>query len=322
MRRFASLAGCLHTLSVGSRLPALAAANCPPGIPPQPPSWLADDSKVLLSAAGDSSARLWSMEDGRELFRFRFNEPARACRFSVGEKLAAVSTDPFMNSVSTVRLFSIAAEPEEQSDEEVRRARRRNAGRLVGARAGRSCRGGLQAALTSRPKGGPPWRLPPTQVAATRRYPAPQPCRPSQPRPLPAPPAQVLRLTGPRGRITRLHWSDQNRVLLSSSEDGMVRRWDVETGKCLAEKQLHEKQVGWWLWVWWLAVWARLRRLSCCCRAPKVEPKGCAPFSEETRLRREGREGLAWLATVCSSRLSCLGWSRSPPAASRSWTCR
>lgn len=59
-----------------------------------------------------------------------------------------------------------------------------------------------------------------------------------------APPAQILRLTGPRGRITRLHWSDQNRVLLSSSEDGMVRRWDVETGKCLAEKQLHEKQVG------------------------------------------------------------------------------
>lgn len=136
--------------------------------------WTVDmtyDSKVLLSAAGDSSARLWSMEDGSELFRFRFNEPARACRFSVGEKLAAVSTDPFMNSVSTIRLFNIAANPAEQSDEE------------------------------------------------------------------------ILRLTGPRGRITRLHWSDQNRVLLSSSEDGMVRRWDVETGKCLAEKQLHEKQV-------------------------------------------------------------------------------
>lgn len=74
---------------------------------------------MLLSAAGDSSARLWSMEDGRELFRFRFNEPARACRFSVGEKLAAVSTDPFMNSVSTIRLFNIAADPAEQSDEEV-----------------------------------------------------------------------------------------------------------------------------------------------------------------------------------------------------------
>jgi translation initiation factor 3 subunit I len=127
---------------------------------------------VLLSAAGDSSARLWSMESGAELFRFRFNEPARAARFSVGEKLAAVSTDPFMNSVSTIRIFNIAADPADQSDEE------------------------------------------------------------------------VVRLTGPRGRITRVHWVDDNRVLLSASEDGFVRRWDVETGKCLAEAKLHEKQIG------------------------------------------------------------------------------
>ena len=64
--------------------------------------WTVDmtfDSSVLLSAAGDSSARLWDMRTGEELFRFRFNEPARASKFSVGEKLAALSTDPFMNSV-------------------------------------------------------------------------------------------------------------------------------------------------------------------------------------------------------------------------------
>jgi hypothetical protein len=132
----------------------------------------ADDSKVLLSAAGDSSARLWSMQDGRELFRFGFNEPARAARFSVGERLAAISTDPFMNSVSAIRMFDIAADPAEQTTDE------------------------------------------------------------------------VLNLTGPRGRITRLHWTDNNRMLLSSSEDGMVRRWDVEAGKCVAEAQLHDKQIS------------------------------------------------------------------------------
>ena len=33
----------------------------------------------------------------------------------------------------------------------------------------------------------------------------------------------MITLTGPRGRITRLHWVDNNRHLLSSSEDGMVR---------------------------------------------------------------------------------------------------
>ena len=112
------------------------------------------------------------MQDGRELFRFGFNEPARAARFSVGERLAAISTDPFMNSVSAIRLFDIAADPEEQTANE------------------------------------------------------------------------VLNLTGPRGRITRLHWTDNNRMLLSSSEDGMVRRWDVEAGKCVAEAQLHDKQIS------------------------------------------------------------------------------
>lgn len=112
------------------------------------------------------------METGAELFRFRFNEPARAAKFSVGEQLAAVSTDPFMNSVSTIRIFNIEADPADQSDEE------------------------------------------------------------------------VIRLTGPRGRITRVHWVDENRGLLSASEDGCVRRWDVETGKCVAEAKLHEKQIG------------------------------------------------------------------------------
>lgn len=127
---------------------------------------------MLLSAAGDSSARLWSMETGAELFKFQFNEPARASKFSVGEKLAAVSTDPFMNSKSAIRFFRIAEDPREQSGEE------------------------------------------------------------------------ILQLTGPVGRITRVHWVDGNRTLLSSSEDGIVRRWDVETGKCVAQETLHKKQIS------------------------------------------------------------------------------
>ncbi|PSC70882.1 eukaryotic translation initiation factor 3 subunit I-like [Micractinium conductrix] len=136
--------------------------------------WTVDmtyDSQRLLSAAGDSSARLWNMTTGEEQFRWRFNEPARACKFSVGERMAAISTDPFMNNVSAIRVFNIAEDLSEQSDEE------------------------------------------------------------------------LLNLTGPRGRITRLHWVDCNRSLLSSSEDGVVRRWDVETGKCVAEAALHGKQV-------------------------------------------------------------------------------
>lgn len=44
--------------------------------------------------------------------------PAR--RFSVGERQAAISTDPFMNSVSAIRVFNIAEDPREML--EVRRA--------------------------------------------------------------------------------------------------------------------------------------------------------------------------------------------------------
>lgn len=131
----------------------------------------ADDSTILLTGAGDSTARLWDVHTGEELFKFQFNEPCRAVKFSVGERLAALSTDPFMESMSAIRIVNIAEDPAEQSADVVRN------------------------------------------------------------------------LTGPRGRITRVHWSDLDRTLLSSSEDGCIRRWDVETGKILAEEKLHEKNI-------------------------------------------------------------------------------
>lgn len=85
--------------------------------------------------------------------------------------MAAISTDPFMESVSAIRLVKLSEDVAEQTDEVVRS------------------------------------------------------------------------ITGPRGRITRLLWTDLNRTLISSSEDGFLRRWDVETGKLLLEEQLHKKQV-------------------------------------------------------------------------------
>jgi translation initiation factor 3 subunit I len=111
---------------------------------------------MLMTGSGDATVRLWDLQNGQELFKFRFNEPARAVRFNIGENMAALSTDPFMNSLSAIRLVNIADDPREQSDEVVRS------------------------------------------------------------------------MTGPRGRISRLEWIDCNRTLISSSEDGFLRKWDVE----------------------------------------------------------------------------------------------
>lgn len=120
----------------------------------------ADDSSKLLTGSGDASAGLWNMQNGDEIFRFKFREPCRAVKFSVGEQMAALSTDPFMSTVSAIRLVNIAEDKSEQTDE------------------------------------------------------------------------VVQSFTGPRGRIARVEWLDNNRVLLSASEDGFLRRWDVEVGCC------------------------------------------------------------------------------------------
>lgn len=124
-----------------------------------------------MTGGADSQVILWDATTGAEQFRFRFQEPCRAVKFSVGEQFAAASSDPFMQSVSAVRILRIAADPAEQSAE------------------------------------------------------------------------PVATLTGPRGRISRVEWTDANRTLLTASEDGCLRRWDVETGKELACEKLHEKNI-------------------------------------------------------------------------------
>eukprot|EP00890_Picochlorum_soloecismus_P003875 jgi/Picsp_1/4489/NSC_06710-R1_tgf-beta receptor-interacting protein 1 len=138
--------------------------------------WWADngehDTSMLMTGAGDSTARLWDIASGEELYKFQFHEPCRAVKFNIGDTMAAISSDPFMNSVSCIRLVKIADDLADQTDE------------------------------------------------------------------------VITKFTGPRGRITRVHWTDLNRTLISASEDGCVRRWDVETGKVLQEAQLHKQTIG------------------------------------------------------------------------------
>lgn len=53
----------------------------------------------------------------------------------------------------------------------------------------------------------------------------------------------VTSLTGFKGRINRVAFTDGNVHLLTAGEDGIVRRWDVEAGKCVAESPLHKGSI-------------------------------------------------------------------------------
>ncbi|KAK2076514.1 hypothetical protein QBZ16_001040 [Prototheca wickerhamii] len=73
-----------------------------------------DDSNRLLTGGADSFVFLWDVNTGEEQWRIDFRQPCRAVRFSVGEELAAVSIDPFMQDPSAVHILPIAADPSEQ----------------------------------------------------------------------------------------------------------------------------------------------------------------------------------------------------------------
>lgn len=79
--------------------------------------WCCDisrDSSRLITGSADQSAMLWDVKSGKQLFTFNFDSPARSVDFSVGEKLAVITTDPFMGLTSAIHIKHIAANPEDQ----------------------------------------------------------------------------------------------------------------------------------------------------------------------------------------------------------------
>lgn len=72
------------------------------------------DSARLLTGSADQTAKLWEVGTGRELFSFRFDAPARSVEFAVGDALAVVTTDNFMDHVPTVQVKRIAEDVEDR----------------------------------------------------------------------------------------------------------------------------------------------------------------------------------------------------------------
>jgi len=66
------------------------------------------DSARLITGSADQTAKLWEVSTGRELFSFRFDAPARSVEFAIGDALAVITTDNFMDHVPTVQIKHIA----------------------------------------------------------------------------------------------------------------------------------------------------------------------------------------------------------------------
>ncbi|KAL9244243.1 hypothetical protein vseg_018040 [Gypsophila vaccaria] len=77
-------------------------------------SW---DSSRLLTASADQTVKLWDVQKGEQLYTFNFDSPARSVDFSVGDRRAVITTDPFMNKTSAIHVKEIAENIEDQTDE-------------------------------------------------------------------------------------------------------------------------------------------------------------------------------------------------------------
>lgn len=78
-----------------------------------------DDSKRLLTGSADSSARLWDVQTGKELFRWDTRTAVRAVAFAQGDKKALYVTDAIMGQPCTLCVVPV------EDNMEDRRCRRR-----------------------------------------------------------------------------------------------------------------------------------------------------------------------------------------------------
>jgi len=76
---------------------------------------ISGDSTRLITGSADQSAKLWSVQTGHQLYSFNFDSPARSVDFSVGDKLAVITTDPFMELPSAIHVKRIANDPTQRN---------------------------------------------------------------------------------------------------------------------------------------------------------------------------------------------------------------
>lgn len=74
------------------------------------------DSRTLVTASADTTAKLWDMETGHCYFTFEFDrQGARGCAFSQGAREVVVTLDPFMGTGSSIGIYKIAEDRAERA---------------------------------------------------------------------------------------------------------------------------------------------------------------------------------------------------------------
>ena len=68
----------------------------------------------LITGSADQTVKLWNVETGQQLYTFNFDSPARSVDLSVGDKLAVITTDPFMELTSAIHVKRIARDPSQR----------------------------------------------------------------------------------------------------------------------------------------------------------------------------------------------------------------
>lgn len=76
-------------------------------------------SERLLSAAADSTVRLWDVKTGKELFTFKHTGPARSVNFSLGDKFFVSCCDKFTDKPAAIFVYELANDLNHQRDEPV-----------------------------------------------------------------------------------------------------------------------------------------------------------------------------------------------------------
>ena len=70
----------------------------------------AGDTSRLITGSADQTVKLWDVETGAQLHTFLFGSPARAVDFALGDKLAVITTDPFMGAPSAIHVKQVDRE--------------------------------------------------------------------------------------------------------------------------------------------------------------------------------------------------------------------